>query len=91
MATEPKKLVKKPDPMIQSDGLKVISHVQRKQQEWILHTLMCEGIDVPFKFKRPKKYQNLKGAKVNLSYYPATEIIAGMEMEIMKVSRITRG
>lgn len=91
MATDPKKLLKKHDKLIHSEGLKVVSHVQRKQQEWILHTLMCEGVDVPFKFKRPKKYQNLKGARVNLSYYPSIETVAGIEMEIMKVVRITRG
>lgn len=90
MASDPKKLLKKHKQLIQSDGLKVASHVQRHQQEWVLHTLMCENIDVPFKFKRPKKYKNLKGARVNLSYYRSTETVAGMDMEIFKVVRIAR-
>jgi hypothetical protein len=49
---------------------------------------MIEGCDVPFKYKRKKLYKNIQGQRVNLTYYPATESIAGIEMEVMKVVRI---
>ncbi|MCV6637724.1 hypothetical protein [Candidatus Albibeggiatoa sp. nov. NOAA] len=70
--------------------MKVVSHVQREQGDWILHTVMVEGQDVPFKFKRKDNYQNLKGARVNMTYYPDQESVAGMAFEIMKVVRIKR-
>lgn len=90
MATETEKLLAKHQKLIQSDGRKVKSHVQREDGDWIQHTLMLEGMEVPFKFKRKKKYQSLKGARVNLTYYPETENVAGMEFEIMKVVRLKR-
>ena len=70
--------------------MKVVSHVQRqeKDSEWIINTLMIDGCDVPFKYKRNKPYKNIKGARVNLTYYPATENVAGFDMEVMKVVRI---
>ncbi len=71
-----------------SENVKVTSHVQRDTKEWVLNTLMIEGCDVPFKYKRKKNYKNIKGQRVNLTYYPATEIVAGINMEIMKVVRI---
>ena len=71
--------------------MKVVSHVQREQGEWILHTLMVEGIDVPFKFKRKGQYKSLKGARVNMTYYSKQEAVAGMDFEMMKVVRIKRG
>jgi len=86
--TDPKKLIKKNAALTHSEMQKVISHVQREQEGWHLNTLMIEGCDVPFKYKRNKPYRNLKGARVNLTYYPETEVVAGMEFEIMKVVRI---
>ena len=71
--------------------MKVISHVQREQDNWILHTLVIEGCDVPFKFKRKGNYKSLKGARVNMTYYPQQETVAGMSFEMMKVVRIKRG
>lgn len=68
--------------------MKVVSHVQRDSKDWIVNTLMIDGCDVPFKYKRKKKYKNSQGQRVNLTYYPAKENIAGIEMEIMKVVRI---
>jgi hypothetical protein len=88
MKSDPKKLLKKHQGLIQSDGLKVASHVQREVDDWFLNTLMLEGYEVPFKYKRTKRYKNLKGQRVNLTYYPDTETVAGMEFEIMKVVRI---
>ncbi|MFK7958161.1 MAG: hypothetical protein AB8B96_18840 [Lysobacterales bacterium] len=55
-----------------------------------MNTIMLEGELTPFKYKRRKKYKNLTGALVNLTYYPDTETIAGMDMEIMKVVRVRR-
>ncbi len=68
--------------------VKVTSHVQRDTKEWVLNTIMIEGCDVPFKYKRKKVYKNIKGQRVNLTYYPVTESIAGIKMETMKVVRI---
>jgi len=71
-----------------SDMAKVTSHVQRDTKEWIINTLMIEGCDVPFRFKRKRPYKNVKGQRVNLTYYRTTELIGGMEMEFMNVVRI---
>jgi len=91
MQSDPKKLVEKNRNLIHSELMKVVSHVQREQGDWILHTLMVEGCDVPFKFKRKDNYQNLKGARVNMTYYSEHETVAGMSFEVMKVVRIKRG
>ena len=88
MKSEPKKLLKKHHDLIQSDVMKVASHVQRDSGDWVLNTLMIEDYDVPFKYKRTKRYKNLQGQRVNLTYYSETESVAGMEFEIMKVVRI---
>ena len=74
--------------LVHSEMVKVVSHVQRDTKEWIINTILIEDCDVPFKYKRKKMYKNIKGQRVNLTYYPATESVAGMEMEIMKVVRI---
>ncbi|XQW83950.1 hypothetical protein ACOYR1_12460 [Thalassotalea piscium] len=83
-----KKLVEKHENLIHSEELKVSSHVQRQQEEWFINTIMVENVTVPFKYKRRKKYQTLTGNRVNITYYPATESIAGMEIEVMNVVRI---
>ncbi len=88
MQTDPEKLLKKHARLIHSDSVQVTSHVQREKGEWILNALMIEGCEVPFKYKRNRKYKNLQGQRVNLTYYPATETVAGMEFEIMRVVRI---
>lgn len=88
MEKQVKKLVETHQQLVHSKGVKVVSHVQREDDDWILHTLMLEGIDVPFKYKRKKRYRSLKGARVNLTYYPESETVAGMEFEYMKVVRI---
>ena len=90
MKSDPKKLVEKNQNLIHSDDKKVLSHTQREQGEWILHSLMIEDCEVPFKFKRKDKYQSLKGARVNLTYYPDSETVAGLQFEYMKVVRIKR-
>ncbi len=88
MKSDPKKLLKKHHALVHSEMLKVTSHVQRRVNDWIVNTVMAEGYDVPFKFKRQRAYKNLKGARVNLTYYPAVETVAGIEFEVMNVVRI---
>ncbi|MCY7294296.1 hypothetical protein [Alteromonas sp. a30] len=90
MATETEKLLTRHHDLIQSDNLKVVSHVQREDGDWIQHSLMIEGIEVPFKFKRKKRYKPLQGARVNMTYYPITEEVAGIPFEVMKVVRLRR-
>lgn len=90
MNSDPRKLVENNDKLIHSELMKVVSHVQRDQGEWVLHSVMVEGCDAPFKYKRKSKYQSLKGARVNITYYPATEVVAGINFEVMKVVRIKR-
>lgn len=82
------KLLSQHQQLNHSENLKVVSHVQREDGDWLLNTIMLEGYEVPFKFKRKKAYKSLKGARVNLTYYPETEEVAGMEFETMKVVRI---
>jgi len=88
MKSDPDKLLKKHKNLVHSEMLKVTSHVQRPADDWIINILMIEGYDIPFKYKRKKKYKKIEGARVNLTYYPDTEIVAGMEFEIMIVVRI---
>lgn len=82
------KLLDKHEKLTHSEDLTVVSHVQRKDDDWHVNTLMIKGVDVPFKFRRRKVYKNLTGARVNLTYYPIVEDIAGMDFEAMKVVRI---
>lgn len=88
MKSEPKKLLKKHKNLTQSDVLKVVSHVQRKNGDWIINTLMIEDCETPFKYKRKKAYKNLQGQRINLTYYPDVENVAGFELEVMKVVRV---
>jgi len=88
MSDDVKKLLKNHQALIQSDFKKVTSHVQREEGEWFINTLMIEGYDVPFKYKRPKKYKSLQGSCVNITYYADKEMVAGFEMEIMRIVRI---
>lgn len=88
MKSEPEKLLKKHQKLTHSEMMKVVSHVQRETPEWYINTIMVEGYDVPFRFKRKQAYRNLKGQRVNLTYYPTVETVAGMDLEIMKVVRI---
>lgn len=90
MKSDVNKLLKKSAKLNQLDAVKVTSHVQRESGEWFINTLLLEGYDVPFKYNRMKKYRSLQGASVNLTYYPQTETVAGMEFESMKVVRIRR-
>lgn len=86
--SDAEKLVDKHKKLVHSEMLKVTSHVQRQADEWFINTIMIEGYDVPFQYKRKKPYKNLKGQRINMTYYPETELIGGLEFEIMKVVRI---
>lgn len=83
-----KKLLSNHQKLTHSEMVKVVSHVQRDSKEWVLNTVMIEGCDVPFKYKRKNMYKSIKGQRVNLTYYPVKEMVAGIEFETMKVVRI---
>lgn len=82
------KLTQRHPKLVHTEGIKVISHVQREVDDWQLNTLMLEGVDVPFKYKRKKRYKNLTSNMVNITYYPENEKVAGFDIEIMKIVRI---
>lgn len=84
------KLLERHAQLTHSEMLKVTSHVQRKAGEWIINTVMVEGCDVAFKYRRRRSYKNLTGGYVNMTYYPAIETVAGIDVDIMKVVRIKR-
>jgi hypothetical protein len=88
--SETEKLLEKYPRLNQLDMAKVVSHVQRQSHGWVLNTLMLEGYDVPFRYRRKKLYRSLKGARINLTYYPQSEQVAGMDVEVMKVVRLKR-
>ena len=92
MKSQVDKLLKNHQALTHSDNQKVVSHVQRDIKvdgvDWVLNTLMIEGCEIPFKFKRKQAYRNVKGARVNLTYYRATEEVAGLAFEVMNVVRI---
>ncbi len=90
MKSEPDKLLERHADLVHSQMQKVVSHVQRRSGDWILNTVMIDGHDVPFRYRRKREYRSLVGARVNLTYYPVTETVAGIAMETMKVVRIRR-
>lgn len=83
-----KQLTDRHPKLVHTDNIKVISHVQRECDDWQLNTLMLDNINVPFKYKRKKLYKSLQGQRVNITYYPDTETIAGFDIEIMRIVRI---
>lgn len=85
-----KKLLQKHEELNHLEGVKVVSHVQRDKDDWVINTIMLEGYDVPFKYKRKTAYKSLKGAQVNLTFYAETESVAGIAFEVMNVVRIRR-
>jgi hypothetical protein len=82
------KLLEKNRQLNQLDMARVVSHVQREKDGWVLNTVMLDGYDVPFRYSRKRLYRSLQGARVNLTYYPQLEQVAGLDIEIMKVVRI---
>ncbi len=90
MKSDVDKLLDKNSELNQLDNVKVVSHVQSESDGWVLNTILLEGYEVPFRYSRKKSYRSLQGAPVNLTYYPQTEQVAGLEFESMKVVRIRR-
>ncbi len=89
MQSDPEKLITNHKELTHSEYKKVISHTQREKDDWFINSIMIEGCDVPFKYKRKSKYKQLnKGQRINLTFYPQKEIVAGLEFEMMKVVRI---
>lgn len=88
MKSEAQELIKNHPKLTHTDNIKVVSHVQREENEWFVNTLMLEDINVPFKYKRKKLYQSLKGNRINITYYATNENVAGMEFETMNIVRI---
>ncbi len=86
--SEVEKLLDRHEKLVHSERKRVTSHTQRETQEWIVNTVMLEDYSVPFRFKRKKSYRNLKGHFVNLTYYPGTESVGGINVEVMNVVRI---
>jgi len=90
MNPDPKKLLYKHHELVHTEDAKVISHVQRSEGDWFLNTLMIDGYEVPFQYKRQKRYKALTGGRVNLTYYASSRLVAGMSVEVMKVVRVRR-
>ena len=89
MQSDPKKLTKAHHELTHSEDRKVMSHTQREQDDWFINSIMIEDCEVPFKFKRKSKYKTLlKGQRINLTNYPKTETVAGLDFETMRVVRI---
>ncbi len=92
MKSPVEKLLKNHQALNHLERQKVISHVQRDIKldgvDWVLNTLLIDGCEVPFKFKRKQAYKNVQSNRVNLTYYRATENIAGIEIEVMNVVRV---
>ena len=90
ISSDPDSLLKKNKALIHSDGLKVVSHVQRHLDDWVLNTVMIDGYNVPFTFKRKQGYKDLRGASVNITYYPGAKRVAGFDLEVMHIVRIRK-
>jgi len=55
--SEVKKLLKKHGQLNQLDNVNVESHVQRDKDDWVINTIMLDGYDVPFKYRRKTDYK----------------------------------
>ncbi|MBT0585220.1 hypothetical protein [Alteromonas oceanisediminis] len=83
-------LLKKHPNLVHTEACTVSSHVQRQEDDWYINTIMIKGYDVPFIYKRRKPYASLKGAVVNVTYYPTTQMVADIPFETMKIVRLKR-
>ena len=83
-----KELLDKHKSLIHSENLKVVSHVQREEDDWFINTIMIDGYDVAFKYKRKQPYKSLIGCRINVTYYSHIEHVAGLEIEVMNIVRI---
>ena len=70
MKSESEKLTKKHPNLTHSEMMKVTSHVQRESGQWIVNTIMVEGCEAPFRYKRKQLYKKKRSAcKFNLLSY----------------------
>ena len=46
MASKIDKLLNTHENLVHSEDMKVVSHVQRFHEEWLINTIMIEGVDV---------------------------------------------
>ncbi len=90
MKSPVKNILEKNRELIHSEMMKIKTHVQMNDKEWIINTITLEGYDVPFRFNRKQEYRNLNGVRVNITYYPTVEKVAGFDMEVMNVVRIRK-
>ena len=81
-------LLKNHQELTHSENILVISHVQREEDDWYINTIMLDGVSAPFKYKRKQYYKSLNKQKVNITYYPSVERIAGFDIEVMNIVRI---
>jgi len=88
MKKDSDKLVNKHHQLTHTENISVVSHVQREEGEWFINTIMLDGVSSPFKYKRKQLYKSLNKQKVNITYYPSVEDVAGFEIEIMNIVRI---
>ncbi len=88
MRSGPEKLLKRHEKPVHPDMLKGVSHMQREEGDWLVNTLMIEGCDAPFSYKRKDKYKNIAGQRLNLTCYPDVRVVVGIALEVMKVVRI---
>jgi len=88
MKKDSDKLVDKHHQLTHTENISVVSHVQREEGEWFINTIMLDGVSSPFKYKRKQLYKSLNKQKVNITYYPSVEDVAGFEIEIMNIVRI---
>lgn len=87
---ESEAILQKHNQLVHCELMKVTSHIQRFNGECMLNTLMVDGYDCPFKYCRKYKFQSLAGKRVDLTYYPTIEVVAGFEVDIMQVVHISR-
>lgn len=84
------KMLSNHEKLNQTDRLKVKSHRQRYDGEWFINTIMVDGVEAPFRYKRKQEYKSLEGNYVNVTYYSTMEKVAGIEMQVMNVVRIRK-
>ncbi len=88
MKSDSDKLLSRHEKLIHSKDMKVVSHVQREVDGWFVNTLVIEGCDVAFRYKRKKNYKSIAGQRINITYYPDSYEVAGIEMDCMTVVRL---
>jgi len=85
-----KKQTKDDPQLIHLEGARVVSHRQLKKNDSVLNTLVLEGHDVPFQFRRKTAFRSLLGARVNLSYYPESRTAGDKTFKTMRIVKIRR-